>query len=255
MIKVQKYTPRVYYNNSRDFQALGRICEVLYNYILMNVDIMKGLPLSDNIDQSLMDLVLLTIGFDKHHNYTNVDLVKLAEIFKSIMRVKGTETSIREIVYLLLRSQSIEDEDFILDIHSLTGGFRNDDWKPSENKVDTLSIDLYVSNKLKDIILIEDVFDYILPAGFIYHIYQSTAFGNMYETVRKTDSYVLNMGVGTNTSRQFGQIFDSQFINDNNPIVNTPEISRTFTTRVVSSDDINSNQEFDPIIEPESEEE
>ena len=240
MIKVQKRTPRVYYNNSRDFQALGRICEVLFNYMLMNADIMRGLPLSDNIDPTMLDLVLLTIGFDKHHNYTDVDLVKLAEIFKSIMKIKGTEKAIEEIVYLLLRSQSIEDEDFILDIHSLTGEFRVGDWKPN-GKPDTFSIDLYVSNKLKDVVLIEDVFDYILPAGFIYHIYSSTAFGNRYETQEKNENYVLNKGVGGNASKVFGQVSYKDTSTD--PLVNLPTQSRTFTTVVVSSEDVNS-QEF-----------
>ena len=59
MISVQKYTPEVYYNNSRDFQAIGRVCEVLYNYILMNIDNMIGLPISDNTNTTLLDLALL----------------------------------------------------------------------------------------------------------------------------------------------------------------------------------------------------
>ena len=253
MIKVQKYTPQVYYDNSRDFQALGRLCEVLYNYLLMNIDIMRGLPLSDNIDPTLLDLVLLTVGFDRHHNYTNVDLIKLAEIFKYIMKIKGTEKAIEEIVYLLLRSQSVEDEDFVLNIHSLTGKFWVQDWKPDTDRVDTFSVDLYVSNKLKDIVLIEDVFDYILPAGFIYHIYSSTAYGGTYETQEKNNSYVLNMGYGGNASEVFGQVFDSKSENiDNaNDLSKLPTANRTFTSRVVSGTDINQEGEtpITPIID------
>lgn len=261
MIKVQNYTPSVYYNNSRDFQAIGRLCEVLYNYLLMNISTLRELPLSDNIDPTLLDLVLLTVGFDKHHNYTNVDLIKLAEIFKYIMKIKGTEKAIEEIVYLLLRSQSVEDEEFILNIHSLTGKFRLQDWKPDQDadKVDTFSVDLYVSNKLKDIVLIEDVFDYILPAGFIYHIYSSTAYGGTYETQEKNNSYVLNMGYGGNASEVFGQVFDSKSENiDNaNDLSKLPTSSRTFTSRVVSGTDINKEGEtpMNPIIDTSSEEE
>lgn len=261
MIKVQNYTPSVYYNNSRDFQAIGRLCEVLYNYLLMNIGTLREVPLSDNIDPTLLDLVLLTVGFDKHHNYTNVDLIKLAEIFKYIMKIKGTEKAIEEIVYLLLRSQSVEDEEFILNIHSLTGTFRMQDWKPDPDadKVDTFSVDLYVSNKLKDIVLIEDVFDYILPAGFIYHIYSSTAYGGIYETQEKNNSYVLNMGYGGNASEVFGQVFDSKSENiDNaNDLSKLPTSSRTFTSRVVSGTDINQEGEtpMNPIIDTSSEEE
>lgn len=242
MINVQNYTPEVYYKNSRDFQAIGRVCEVLYNYLLMNVDNMLGLPISDNTNPILLDLALLTIGFDRHHNYTNVDLVKLAEIFKYVMKIKGTKKAIEEVIYLLLRSQNIEEEAFILNIHSLTGEPRNTSWEPNESigKVDTFSIDLYVSNKLKDIVLIEDVFDYILPAGFIYHIYLSSTFSREVQTRIKNSSVLLNRGYANNSSVMFGQVFNSQLEpNDeplDDPLVNLPNTTRTFTAVVVSSE-------------------
>lgn len=229
MISVQKYTPEVYYKNSRDFQLLGRVCEVLYNYILMNVDNMVGLPISDNTNPILLDLALLTIGFDRHHNYTNVDLVKLSEIFKYIMKIKGTKVVIEEIVYLLLRSQSIKEEEFILNIHSLLGKLRN-------SNEDFYVIDLYVSNKLKDIVLIEDVFDYILPAGFIYHIYLSSSFRREISTIVKDNVKILNQGVGYNASKVFGQVFGSTY-GTSDPLVNLPTSNRTFTTVVVRGED------------------
>jgi len=236
MISIQKYTPEVYYDNSRDFQAIGRVCEVLYNYLKMNVDNMVGLPVSDNTDPNLLDLALLTLGFDKHHNYTNVDLIKLAEIFKYVMKIKGTKVAIEEIIYLLLRSQNIEEESFILNIHSLTGELRTTSWEATETKPDTFSIDLYVSNKLKDIILIEDVFDYILPAGFIYHIYASSTLSGSIETRIKNTSYILNKGYGKNANPVFGQIFKSTDT-PSDPLVELPNTSRTFTTVVVNSND------------------
>ncbi len=238
MISVKKYTPEVYYNNSRDFQAVGRICEILYNYILMNVDNMLGLPVSDNTNPILLDLALLTIGFDRHHNYTNVDLVKLAEIFKYVMKIKGTKKAIEEVIYLLLRSQNIEEEAFILNIHSLFGTIRNRDWEPDDINPDMFSIDLYVSNKLKDIILIEDMFDYILPAGFIYHIYASSTFKR--EATTKLNSHVelLNCGNGYTSNSVFGQVTNTETYNneDSDPIIDLPSTSRTFTTLVVDSD-------------------
>ena len=234
MISVQKYTPEVYYKNSRDFQILGRICEILYNYILMNVDNMLGLPVSDNTNPILLELALLTIGFDRHHNYTNVDLVKLSEIFKYIMKIKGTKVAIEEIVYLLLRSQSIEEEEFILNIHSLLGRFRN-------TNDDIFVIDLYVSNKLKDIVLIEDVFDYILPAGFIYHIYLSSTFRRDISTTLNNDNAILNQLMDYNSSKVFGQVFDS-IDKPNEPDKEAPKTSRTFTTVVVRSEDVENAQ-------------
>ena len=246
MINVQKYTPEVYYNNSRDFQAIGRICEVLYNYILMNADNMLGLPISDNTNPVLLDLALLTIGFDRHHNYTNVDLVKLAEIFKYVMRIKGTKKAIEEVIFLLLRSQNIEEEAFVLDIHSLTGTLRDRDWSPDiQHPNDMFSIDLYVSNKLKDVVLIEDMFDYILPAGFIYHIYLSSTFKREATTISTTHIELLNCGNGYSSNSVFGQVTNTKTYKDedSDPIIDLPSTSRTFTLEVVGNGDIELNSD------------
>lgn len=250
MIKVQKYTPEVYYKNSRDFQAVGRVCDVLYNYILMNIDNMTGLPISDNTNPRMLELALLTLGFDRHHNYTNVDLVKLSEIFKSIMRVKGTRKAIEEIVFLLLRSQSIEEEAFILNIHTELGRTRtkNDD----ENEM--YVVELFVSNKLQDVVLIEDVFDYILPAGFVYKIHLSSSYRRDVTTQTSISNEAKIYGLGINANKVFGQVFDSTN-EDEEPLIAIPKTSKTYTGVVANSEAIEDySDEWEYKKEPESEE-
>ena len=60
MIKLQDYTPEVYYRESRDFQFIGRLYDLVLNYVKTNADLIYSLPLSDNSDnQFIQPLTIL----------------------------------------------------------------------------------------------------------------------------------------------------------------------------------------------------
>ena len=164
MLEIKNKVPSTYYNNSRDFQVLGRTLETLLNYINLNISNMRGTYNPENLDPSLVELALTTLAFDSSHNYQNVDLVKLAQIFKKMMRTKGTKEAINDIIYILLRSQRVE-ESYYVKINNLTLNLRDID---NADLDELYSIDLYLPEKLKDLVLIDDLFDYILPAGYVY---------------------------------------------------------------------------------------
>lgn len=111
MINVYNSTPKVYYDNSRDFQLFGRIYEVLFNYIQSNVSQVTEYE----INSSLIDLLLYTLGFNKDLNYSSIDLEGLASVFKYVVKNKGTKLAIETCIYLLLRSQQI-NENFKIEI-------------------------------------------------------------------------------------------------------------------------------------------
>lgn len=168
MINVYNELPQFYYHNSRDFQLLGRICEMVLNYIKMNIDIIKTIPLTDNTNLDLIDLTLLTLGFEKLHSYSSVDLLKLGMSFKDFIKNKGTQKSIEACVNLLLRCQNIKEEAHY-NIHTLKNVIRDraDDF----NYLYTL--DIYLPKETVDLDFLDDVFNYILPAGFTYNLYLS----------------------------------------------------------------------------------
>ena len=79
MINVYNSTPKVYYDNSRDFQLFGRIYEVLFNYIQSNVSQVTEYE----INSSLIDLLLYTLGFNKDLNYSSLIYVICAALPKN----------------------------------------------------------------------------------------------------------------------------------------------------------------------------
>jgi hypothetical protein len=46
LLQTQKFTPRVYYEQSRDFQLLGRLFDVVMNSVKANAEMLYSLPLS-----------------------------------------------------------------------------------------------------------------------------------------------------------------------------------------------------------------
>ena len=151
MIVLQKSVPEIYYSQSRDFQFLARTLEVLVNYIKTNADEMRAFPLSRNLDVKLLTLLAYTLGFASKHNYNSDDLYSLCASFSEILKVKGSLRAIRLAVRVLLNAQQIDKEARVV-----------------IDKDDLTNILIYLPIETTDIVLLEDLFDYILPCGFTY---------------------------------------------------------------------------------------
>jgi hypothetical protein len=149
MILTQKQVPSVYYEHSRDFQLLGRLWDLVLNYIKTNSELLYNLPISDNSDERLLDLMTMTLGFKSKHKYNNQQLKALCSCFIKIIKNKGNITSITDACNTLVAAEGIKEVIYI-DTSELT----------TKNK-----IILYTPQELSDINLLKDLFDYILPAG------------------------------------------------------------------------------------------
>lgn len=165
MIKTYTQVPEYYYKESRDFQLLGRIFEGVFNYSKTAIDTLSNNPLSRNSDIALMDLVTKTVGFESRHNYDIPNLVALANSFKSILRIKGTKKSIEDCVRLLLNAQNIYEE-FEVNINTLAVPGES----PEAPKIHNRLVTIYIPEEVKDVSLLEDMLEYVLPVGFDYII-------------------------------------------------------------------------------------
>lgn len=147
MIRLQDNTPDVYYNQSRDFQFIGRLYDLVLNSVKTNTDLLYTLPLSDNSDERLLDLMTLTLGFKSKHNYNVKQLSALCSAFASIIKIKGTQLSIETACNALINAEGIvqKAECQLLD--------------------DNTKVRIFLPMELTDINLIKDLLVYILPAG------------------------------------------------------------------------------------------
>lgn len=147
MIRLQDMTPDVYYNQSRDFQFIGRLFDIVLNAVKTNADLINECPLSDNLDNRLMDLVALTLGFKSKHNYNIKQLAALCTTFMKILKNKGSIKSIELAITTLFQAENVNQKFYY------------------ELNEDNTIISLFIPGSLGDINLFKDLLNYILPAG------------------------------------------------------------------------------------------
>lgn len=191
-ISTIKMTPSIYSKESRDYQLISRIYDAVFNYSKMGIDGIVNIPLSKNVDERFLDLIAKTLGFESKHNYNSENLFALVSSFKKIMSKKGTIKAIEECVSMLLKSQNIR-ENFIVNTTEKS-----------------YTVKIYVPTELSDIILLEDMLNYILPAGFVYEIYardlgqslidESFAMENQQVSISGTSQQFSRIDSYTNTS-------------------------------------------------------
>ncbi len=158
MIDLLKFSPYTYGSRSRDYQAIARAENGVYNFAKMSTDSMANSMLYENTDDRLLELLAKTLGFEAKHNYSAPTLRGICSAFKTICKHKGTKTSIEEAVRVLLRSQNL-DIDYYVEVNQ-------------ENR----EIEIFLAYPDSDTInltVIDDILEYILPVGYVYVIYTS----------------------------------------------------------------------------------
>lgn len=158
MFKTRESTPRYYTNTSRDFQLLGHLLDCVVSNVRQGVSGMTSLPLNKNIDENLLTLVQTTLGLNLTHKYSSNSLLAVCSDFKNILKLKGTKSSIEECVKVLLNAQNLKDE-YDVSVYS-----NNSDDSSSYH------VDIRISESMQDIELLDDLLNYILPAGYTYSI-------------------------------------------------------------------------------------
>lgn len=154
MITLQNYTPEIYYKESRDFQFIGRLFDLVLNDLKTNTDLLKHIPLSTDSDEKLLELLALTLGFKPRHQYNAKQLKAVCSVFVEILRNKGSIKALKIACEALFNSMDI-DQAF--------------DYNFTEGK-DKTELNLYISSEFEDIAILNDLLLYVLPAGMSCNI-------------------------------------------------------------------------------------
>ena len=170
MIKLQDLTPSVYYEQSRDFQFIGRLYDIVLNYIKTNADNLYTLPIGKNMDEKLLNLLALTLGFQSKHHYNSKQLLAICSVLPLILKNKGSLNAILIAVNSILYAEGINQ--------ALDYEFKNN------------NLVLYLSPDLSDLTLLKDIMIYILPAGIGCDMIKEIQSVNKIETILTTKDKV-----------------------------------------------------------------
>lgn len=170
MIKLQELTPRVYYEQSRDFQFIGRLYDIVLNYVKTNADNLYTLPIGKNMDEKLLNLLAFTLGFQSKHHYNSKQLLAICSVLPLILKNKGSLNAILIAVNSILYAEGINQ--------ALDYEFKNN------------NLVLYLSQDLSDLTLLKDIMIYILPAGIGCDMIKEIQSVNKIETILTTKDEV-----------------------------------------------------------------
>lgn len=201
MISVYRSTPRKYYRDSRDFQFIGRVFEALFNYLKMNVDLASANPLSANSDVHLLPLLAKTLGFESKHEYNTEELRALCSCFSSIIRKKGSFDGISEAINAFLSAKGLEAIDVVA----------------SRNPEDYMDLSIYLPIEVGDTSLLEDVFDYTMPAGMTYNFVRAIGSREDSTTEIRTSDKVWNKPYSADEIGQVSKADSTNKVNTTRP--------------------------------------
>lgn len=146
MIKLQNLTPEIYYKQSRDFQFIGRLYDIVLNYVKTNATNLYNLPIGDNMDEQLLNLLALTLGLKTNKQYNSKQLLAICKTLPAILKHKGSIQALVLATNALVAAEGVKQPlDYTI--------------------IPKQGITLHVAQELEDLSLLTDLLDYLLPAG------------------------------------------------------------------------------------------
>lgn len=218
---VEKLVPEVYYKESRDFSYIGRLFEIVLNYIKTSSDLVSLDLARKNESGVFLDLLAKTLGFETKHQYITKDLIYVVSSFTDLLKKKGTISAIEEAIRILLYSQKID----YYDKHVI------------KDPINNTNLLIFLPREMKDIVLLEDIFEYILPTGITYTL----IIGDL-SKVEDGNGYTTHDSIKIEKYKDFklGQIsyYDSMITNNisENPNENYTKERSTFYTGMIVTD-------------------
>ena len=173
LIRMTRNVPEVYAAESRDFQMLLRLLDVVVNNIKFKADSILDLVSTRDCEDAYLDLLATKVGFFTSTPVEYKYLRKILEAFPYIIKYKGSRKGIELAVRLFLKLNQLKgsDKSSVNDTGDFSIDIRN--YKEIENENDGVTYEpLYEITitvqyfKLKTELL-DEILKYILPPGYI----------------------------------------------------------------------------------------
>ena len=195
MIKLQNYTPEIYYKESRDFQFIGRLFDLILNSVKTETDLLYNIPLSANSDEKLLELLAMTLGFKPKHQYNARQLKAVCSVFSEVLKNKGSIKSTQIACQALFSAMDISQG---LDY----------DFTPNTAE-DKTELNLYIAQDFGDITILKDLLSYTLPAGMSCNIIREFHVNNVSNTNIGISSTVSTYELNTELTSQLQQLSET----------------------------------------------
>lgn len=149
IIRLQDNTPAAYVENSRDFQLVCRAYDSALNGVKFYIDSILDLSDTNQISNPLLPLLQTKLGFYTLYSHGDRELKHALRAFPYIMKNKGSLKAINMAIRAWLKAERIYTSYSVELDH--------------ENKI----VEVNFSGRELDTSLLEEMFRYILPFGWL----------------------------------------------------------------------------------------
>lgn len=166
MFRIQDNVPEVYINESRDFQLISRLYDVLFSGTKYDIDSMVNVLDATLIKDSMIQLLCTKVGFFPRFDIDSNVLKYIIASFPYILKYKGSQRGIEFAVNAILKAENNPDaigQPYITIVKKKTTG--------SSNQSD-YTVYIYTTIQLYNRLALEEVLRYVLPIGCDYQILQ-----------------------------------------------------------------------------------
>ena len=189
VFRMQNNVPQVYVNESRDFQLMGRVMDVIHGGVMFDASSIINLIRPLNIYDSLLVHYATKVGFFPKVDIDAKVLRPILAAFPFAVKNKGSIRGIEYAVASVLRAENIPsgDTDIIINIDK-----------------NTHQVLIYIQFQMQYKYALEEVLKYVIPAGFDFAVVYSKFTDPIYDTYHIDDSMVAFIGKKVHTSGEDG---------------------------------------------------
>lgn len=165
MFDLRNNVPPVYVNESRDFQLMCVLFNLVQNSTKFEIDSMLNILDIDDCSDALLPFLQSKLGFivPKNSTYTSDEIRSVLKGFIDVVRHKGSRVGIKKAVDTYLNSQHIPTTSSIDVVHDVI----NSEFK----------LQVYIERSVSSTKLLDDLLRYVIPTGYTvtYEFVKSTA--------------------------------------------------------------------------------
>ena len=162
MIVLEKNVPPVYVDESRDFQYFLRVYDAVFNMVKEDTDTLMYLTSSKECQSRVLPLLKTKLGFFTNYSF-NDDMIRgILAGFPTMVKNKGSLEAIQQALSVFLKVLNIRTEIIL----KVTGD--EPELVEGSIKVGDHTIVIAIDSAIKDFYILEELFRYIIPAGYSY---------------------------------------------------------------------------------------
>ena len=179
MFRFEDNVSKYLVNESRDFQLLCRIYDILYMGQRADVKTIQDLNSPSKCKTNVLHLLASKVGFFTDKYVDETVLRNITSAFKYVTKYKGTIEAVKEAVIAILKAESTLESPTIIYVPSRGNGI---EYRPDgtvvelENTDSTYSdwershITIQINARVINTIALEEFLKYVVPFGLTYSI-------------------------------------------------------------------------------------